>query len=65
MGGEDKGYVNILEDVEAEPKPTVEQTPDEIDVMDDRQFREALLQLLHGIDWKLWEIHQVVQQYKD
>ena len=63
MAGDDKGFVNIMEDVVVEQSPA--SVPDEIDVMDDRQFRTALLQKLDSIDWKLWEIHQVVQQFKD
>ena len=63
MAGDEKGFVNIMEDEVVEQSPA--SVPDEIDVMDERQFREALLQKLDSIDWKLWEIHQVVQQFKD
>lgn len=42
-----------------------EQEVPEIDVMDDKVFRETLLSTLQSIDWKLWEIYQVTKQFED
>ena len=37
----------------------------DIDVMDEKAFRESLLTTLQSIDWKLWEIYQISKQFED